>query len=403
MNLFQQFFNLLKSGGLPFLFLLVLLESNPIIGSFIPGQVLVIFIGFLISTKQIYDLHLTILIVFIGAFLGDCFSYYLGRKYGHSGLKIFGLDRENKMYLASYSFFKKYGKLSLILGREFNLTRAFMPFFAGCFKMRLLTFLIFSFVSCIIWSVLSIYLGYYFGFIIIDNFNFIMEFILALIIYIIFIIIVYKGLKSFYIENLSLFRQYSIHNIFFMGIFISVFILMCYIAKWNYIQLFNDYFSFLHISGLYLTFNFFTTNFFLVSLFLIIGFGLLYNGQIRICIVYLWSLLFGFFMTLIFASFLKISYNFYPYFNLIILMILLFYIWILFKLYFNKMKYFYFFNIFWSIFILFILLSVFSLTNNFYMVCLSFIIGVIESEIFLILSHYQVLDKSLSKARFDDL
>lgn len=401
MHLLKDFFVLLKTGGLPFLFLLVFLEGNPILGSFIPGQLLVIFIGFLIATSGIFNLYTTVIIIFIASFLGDLLGYYLGRKYGLSGLEKFGIDNKSKIYTSSYSFFEKYGPWSLILGREFNLTRAFMPFFAGCFKMRWYKYLVFSILSSILWTFLSIFLGYYFGYVIVENFKFIMEFVLFLLIYIGLIIFLYKNLKIYYAENTHIFKRYAVHNmIFFLSSF-TLFISILLLAKFNLIDIFNNYFSFLHFDFLKI-FNFLLSNVYFLIYFFAIFLLLFIKKRYRMLVVYFWSFIIIFFFTLMISIFLKRSYDLVPYFSLILFTIFAFYTWIIFKIFLRKSKYFRYLNILLVFFIIFALIIKASIMDgNYYLTILSFLIGVINSELILLLSHYQVLDKCLSDSRFD--
>ena len=191
--MYDTFLNLILFGGLPLLFILIFLESTPFFGVFIPGQFLLILVGFLISTTNIYSLHIAIIIVFFAAFLGDVCVYFFARKYGVDGIKRFGVSENSSIYRSSAVFFKKFGDSSIILGRQFNLTRAFMPSLAGILKMHPGRFIFFAFISAILWTLVSIYLGYYFGILIIDKLNFILGFFAFLLIYVIFIYLIYRS------------------------------------------------------------------------------------------------------------------------------------------------------------------------------------------------------------------
>lgn len=395
-------FEWLKTGGLPFLFFLVLIEGNPLIGSFVPGQVLVIFVGFLISTTNIYNLYATLIFVFIAAFIGDIAGYYMGRKYGVSGLKVVGLDDKSRVFRSSYSFFKKYGPWSIILGREFNFTRAFMPFFAGCFGMPVAQFLIFAMLSCFLWTVLSIALGYYFGFIIIENFKFVMEFILFLILYFIFIGFVYKNVKSVYYEKLNVIRRYTIHNILFFGFLMFVVIVMGYFIKWGYHDIVNDYFAFMFIPGLYLVFGFLTSKIFLICFALLIFLILFIMREFRMLTVYVWSMVLFLFMNLAITIFMKVWYGVELYYSMIFLTYILFFVWVLVKTFYRKRRVSKVFNLIIVSVILISILSTFSFTGSIFLTLLAFLIGAVESELMLILSHYQILDSSLSECRYRD-
>jgi hypothetical protein len=48
------------------------------------------------------------------------------------------------------------------------------------------------------------------------------------------------------------------------------------------------------------------------------------------------------------------------------------------------------------------ILSVFSFTGNIFLTILSFLIGVVQAELMLVLSHYQILDSCLSECRYKE-
>lgn len=399
MGILNGFFDLVKDGGLPFLFLLIVLEGNPIVGSFIPGQVIVIFVGALISSYGIFSLKMTVLVAFLAAFIGDLFGYYLGKKYGVKGLEAFGVSKDNSLYKASYSFFNKYGMWSIFLGREFNLTRAFMPFLAGAFKMRYFTFISMALFSCFFWAVLSVSLGYYFGFIIVENFNFIMEFVLFLVVYVVFVLFVYRSMRIFYNENRGFLRRYAIHNFVFMGFLTSVFVSMIFVFKWNYVQLVNDYFAFLYFPSFYLYFNFLTSNSFLFFLYFVIVFVLVYKQEYKLFAVYLWSIAIIFLFYFIMRLFLEKWFGISPTFSIILYTLFIFYFWVVIEICYKRTKKFYYYNFVLVLFLLFMFLSNFSLSGNLFSVLFSFIIGVIGCELLWILSHYQILDKCLYECK----
>ena len=401
MKLLSGFFNMVESQGLWLLFILVFLEGNPFIGSFIPGQIIVIFIGFLISVSGIFNLYWTIFLVFLGALLGDIFGYLIGRRLGLKGLDFLNIKEDNKIYKSSRHFFKKYGILSIILGREFNLTRAFMPFLAGAFKMNYFKFLIVATFSCALWATLSVYIGYYFAFIIVDNFNFIMEFILFLVVYLTIVIFIYKNLNSYYKEKSELVYKHSIHNfilIFLLYLFVIFFLI---IIKKDLIISFNQNFMFLNsLYFLYVLKFMFFKSFFLLSFFAM--FAILFvHREFRVLIVYFWSFIFSFFLSFIISIFLSKWFSIIPFFSIILITIIMFYAWILMKLLIKNKKVKNYIQTFLIIILFSAILYKSIYSGNYFVTFLSFVIGAIETEIILLFSHYQIFDKCLSSIRFE--
>jgi len=387
-------FDWIEIGGLPLLFFLVFLEGNPIIGSFIPGQVLVIFMGFLISTGPPYLILVSIFGVFISAFLGDIIGYYMGKVLGVKGLAKFGLSKDNAMYKSSNSFLKKYGVSAIILGRQLNPTRAFMPFLAGSLKMKTYKFLLVSAISCFIWSTLSIYLGYYFGNIIVNNFNFFAEFLIAFCVYIAFVFFTYKKFKYYFNQNQEFLKEYSLDNVLAISFFIVVFIVFCFILKWDYYILFNDYFVFLYVSGLYILTGFILSKYMLVFMILLTIFFLFIKREYRLIVSFLWGCILVLCGILIFKAFLGAFFGVNIYYSIVLIVYLCFYLWIISKKFCSKKKCI-FLDVFFILFLMLMVVTKFSLTGNLFITILSLVVGAIMSEFVIILSNFRILDRSL--------
>ena len=395
--MFANFMAAIKNGGLPLLFVLLLLEGNPIIGSFIPGQVLVIFIGFLISTTGYFPLIPTIIVVFLGGFIGDILGYYFSKKWGIEGMKKFGLDPKSTFYRSSCNFFKKFGGWSIILGREFNFTRSFMPFFAAVFKMPKKKFIALAAVSNAIWALLSVLLGYYFGYIVAEKIEFAMEFIFLLLAYFIIIYIIYKGLDNFFAQNYSLIRKYALMNIIHLGFVVGALIALIFLNDWEYAAKLNDYFAFLYmpVIGSYfapmLSFHFLLFFMFILLLLLI------YYRKYRQIAVLVWVFILTSFANLFFTQFSKIWFNLTPYISIIFLTVMVFYSSSLIarsrRLTLKKKI---FFDFLLALGLITAMLIKFSLTQNFFLILYSFFLAALQCEFIVLLSHYKIITRSLS-------
>ncbi len=392
----DSFLNLILIGGIPLIFLLVFLEGNPFVGSFIPGQAIVIFVGFLEATSNFVNLFLLLLVIFSGAFLGDIFGYYLGKKLGLNGIEKFGLKKESRVFRSSSRFFKKFGPWSIILGREFNLTRAFIPFLAGVFDMKKSTFLIFSLISNLIWAGISIYLGYYFGIIIIDKIEFLMIFILFLLIYIGFIFIIYNSFKSFYMKNYLLYRDYALSNIIVISISSILLVLFLYIGKWGYIHTINNSISFLFFDFLYY-FIFLLSPSFLLFLIWILFMYLVHKKSFKWIIILIWSSIITLLLSSIFFIIIKKWFNIELYISIILFVQIIFYSFLFFKIFLRSKKNKFIINSILILILILIILIKFSQTENIYLIIISFLISLIITEIIILLSHYKILSELISK------
>ena len=142
-------------------FFAAFLESLAIVGTFIPGAIIVIIFGFL-SAEGYFDIGDLIWFVALGAILGDVVSYYLGTK----GKMFF--KNENKLFRLSHletgeEFFKKHGNKSIFFGRFIGPLRAIVPFVAGLSKMNIKIFLFWNITSGVLWAIIHVLIGYFFG------------------------------------------------------------------------------------------------------------------------------------------------------------------------------------------------------------------------------------------------
>ena len=144
------------------MFLIALIESLVITGIFIPGTLIIIFLGFL-SAQNGLGLAPLLIFVILGSITGDVLSFILGEKRGGW---VLGLTRKvfKKDYLGfGREFFEKHGDKSVFIGRFVAILRPFIPFVAGVFKMNIRKFLLWDISSAILWATLYILLGYFSG------------------------------------------------------------------------------------------------------------------------------------------------------------------------------------------------------------------------------------------------
>lgn len=141
--------------------LLALLESTVVIGTFVPGVVILLFFGFAASQGDV-SLSGVILATSIGAILGDFISYAMGR-YGTGFVKENrGLLRMSHIEIGK-AFFGKHGGKSVLLGRFIGPIRQIIPFIAGAIKMGYFRFIYLNVAGAFLWAITYIVIGYYFG------------------------------------------------------------------------------------------------------------------------------------------------------------------------------------------------------------------------------------------------
>ncbi len=144
---------LIKTVGYFGLFAITFAESGLFFGFFLPGDSLLFTAGFLASQGYLF-LPLLILVVFLGATLGDSFGYFFGKKVGP---KIFtkedSLLFKKEYVLKASQFYGVHGPKALVLARFMPIVRTFAPIVAGVAGMRYRSFVVYNIIGGAIWAI----------------------------------------------------------------------------------------------------------------------------------------------------------------------------------------------------------------------------------------------------------
>ncbi len=152
------------SWGYVIIFVIVLLECQALLGLFIPGESLVLITGFL-AGQGVFDREVLVVVVALGAIVGDSIGYELGRHYGRAwlerhGAKVgIGPERIGKIE----RFIAVHGGKSVFLSHFMHVLRALMPFIAGAHRMSYWRYLPLNALGCILWAIVFSSAGYYLG------------------------------------------------------------------------------------------------------------------------------------------------------------------------------------------------------------------------------------------------
>ena len=109
-------------------------ESLALVGLFIPATALMIAVGGLLGAGTIDPLPV-IACAAIGAILGDWISYRIGRWIGPSIYRRWPLNRHRPTVARARLFFRRYGFVSIFLGRFLGPIRTTIPLVAGVMEM----------------------------------------------------------------------------------------------------------------------------------------------------------------------------------------------------------------------------------------------------------------------------
>lgn len=148
------------------LFLIIFVETGLVIWPFLPGDSLLFAAGAFAGAGSL-NIAITIISLFIAAFLGDTVNYFIGKKLGlrilqkklKSGKQLVKQEYIDK----THEFYDKHGPKTIILARFVPIVRTFAPFVAGIGEMNYGKFISYNIIGGAIWVTGLSLLGFFFG------------------------------------------------------------------------------------------------------------------------------------------------------------------------------------------------------------------------------------------------
>jgi len=123
--------------------------------------------GFLASQQGISILGVIPMIIFgaIGATIGTSAIYLVALKLGRIVLLRYlkYVKISEKKLERVEKWFEKYGDITVLVGRIIPIMREMISVPAGLLEMKILKFVLYTFIGSLIWSTITILSGYYFG------------------------------------------------------------------------------------------------------------------------------------------------------------------------------------------------------------------------------------------------
>lgn len=138
------------------------IESLAFIGLFIPGSLIILGIGTVISVTKL-NIWIALLMSTIGTASGDAFSYFLGYYFKERILKFWPFYYYPEMVKKSEDFLCQHGGKSILLGRLIGPIRPVMPVMAGIFGVKPMRFIVVNTLAAILWVTIYIIPGIFFG------------------------------------------------------------------------------------------------------------------------------------------------------------------------------------------------------------------------------------------------
>ncbi|MBQ0744025.1 MAG: DedA family protein [Pseudomonas sp.] len=144
------------------LFLIAMLESLAIAGLLVPGVVLLVAVTAMAGAWGM-PLLSAMGWAFAGAVVGDLLSFTLGRLF-HQDIRRLSLFQRHPQWIArGEAFFRRYGVLSIILGRFVGPIRPIIPMIAGMLDMPIGRFVLVNLASALAWAPIYVIPGYLAG------------------------------------------------------------------------------------------------------------------------------------------------------------------------------------------------------------------------------------------------
>lgn len=146
------------------IFLGAMLESAAFLGLVVPGESLVVVAGFF-AAQGLLDIGDLIVLVAIGAIIGDSIGYEMGSRMGRPALEHYGtrFGLGKARIERAEAFFRRHGGKAVFLSRFVGFARALVPFLAGSSRMPYRKFLPYNALGAALWSPAFLLLGYFLG------------------------------------------------------------------------------------------------------------------------------------------------------------------------------------------------------------------------------------------------
>jgi len=188
-------FTVIQTAGYLGLFAIIFAESGLFFGFFLPGDSLLFTAG-LVASQGTLNIVLLIVLLAIGAILGDNVGYWFGAKVGSALFR-----REDSYFFRkkhmdrTKEFYARYGPRAVVFARFVPVVRTFTPILAGVGTMPYQTFLRYNLLGGVLWTSGITLLGYFLGGVIPDLESYLFPIVLGIIV-LSFVPIVWEVLKE---------------------------------------------------------------------------------------------------------------------------------------------------------------------------------------------------------------
>ncbi|MFC0178961.1 DedA family protein [Thorsellia kenyensis] len=140
------------------LFSITFLESIAVVGLLIPSAVIMTAIGVLIAQDYL-NFYLAWSMAFLGCFLGDGLSFFLGVKFNQKIMRWSWLKKQEKIIQKTERSLVENRFTTIIIGRYVGILRPLVPLLSGLLNLSFKKYCIPSLIACITWPILYLMPG----------------------------------------------------------------------------------------------------------------------------------------------------------------------------------------------------------------------------------------------------
>ena len=147
------------------LFAIVFCETGLVITPFLPGDALLFAIGAYAASHPGAGLQwpIAMVLLMVAAILGNLVNFSIGAKLGGSIFKENALVLKKEYLDRTHLFFEKHGVKAVVMARFLPIFRTLAPFVAGMASMDRRKFVIYTVAGSILWVLLMMSSGLFFG------------------------------------------------------------------------------------------------------------------------------------------------------------------------------------------------------------------------------------------------
>lgn len=145
------------------LFLIIFCETGLVVTPVLPGDSLLFAVGALAARPDGLNFWIVVSSLIVAAILGDSVNYWIGYFLGEKLQKKFPRLIKPEHIRKTHDFYERYGGKTIIIARFVPIVRTFAPFVAGIGKMTYSRFMMFNVSGALLWILLLVPAGYFFG------------------------------------------------------------------------------------------------------------------------------------------------------------------------------------------------------------------------------------------------